>query len=93
MSSWKTEQEHQLFVTLASYPHVVFQTAQDFHLDRLAQYLFELCKQFSVFYHEVPVLQAETVEQMADRATLVAVTGQTIKNGLSILGIQTIEEM
>ncbi|KKR85042.1 MAG: Arginine-tRNA ligase [Candidatus Uhrbacteria bacterium GW2011_GWA2_41_10] len=93
MSSWKTEQEHQLFVTLASYPHVVFQTAQDFHLDRLAQYLFELCKQFSVFYHEVPVLQAETAEQMADRATLVAVTGQTIKNGLSILGIQTIEEM
>ncbi|MFH1253041.1 MAG: arginine--tRNA ligase [Candidatus Uhrbacteria bacterium] len=85
--------EQQLFSQLAKYPEVVLQTAQDFKLDRLAEYLFELAKSFAGFYHEAPVIQTENLELMATRLALIQAVGQVIKNGLGIMGIETIDEM
>jgi arginyl-tRNA synthetase len=85
--------ENQLLVKLASYPEVVAQTAQDFKLDRLAEYLFDLAKAFAAFYHEAPVVQAEDRTTAAVRLALVEAVGTVLKNGLRLMGIETIEEM
>jgi len=85
--------EGQLLFKLAKYPEVISTTAQDFKLDRLAEYLFDLAKTFATFYHDVPVTQAEDKETVSARLALVAAVGTVLKNGLAIMGIETINEM
>jgi len=85
--------EHKLFLSLAKYPEVLATTAQDFKLDRLAEYLFDLAKTFATFYHEIPVTQAKDQETVAARLALVQAVSQVLKNGLWMMGIETIKEM
>lgn len=88
-----TPSENRLLCTLALYPGVIARTAGDDRLDRLALYLFDLCKAFSSFYDDAPVLQAETSELVSARLALVDAAAQVLKNGLAILGIEPVEEM
>lgn len=85
--------EHQLLVRLAIYPEIIFASAQDYRLSRVPQYLFEVAKLFSTFYQSTPILQAEKKEQMFARLYLTLAVAQVLENGLSILGIKTLEEM
>jgi len=85
--------EQQMIFQLAKYPDIILTTAQDFKLDRLAEYLFELAKTFAGFYHEAVVVQVENKDLTAARLSLVQAVGQTIKNGLWMMGIETIKEM
>lgn len=85
--------EKRLLATLALYPSVVRQTAQDLHLDRPAQYLFDLAKFFSEFYNEVPVLQAEDSRIVAARLALCEAVAQVLENGMGLLSIDLIQEM
>jgi len=85
--------EHKLFFKLSEYPEIVLKTSQDFKLDRLAEYLFDLAKTFATFYHEVPVTQAEDKEAVSARLALIESVSQVLKNGLWMMGIETIKEM
>ncbi|MFH1089313.1 MAG: arginine--tRNA ligase [Candidatus Uhrbacteria bacterium] len=85
--------EHKIFFKLSEYPEVVLKTSQDFKLDRLTEYLFDLAKTFATFYHEVPVTQAEDKETVAARLALIESVSQVLKNGLWMMGIETIKEM
>lgn len=85
--------EHQILFQLARYPEIVVNTAQDFKLDRLAEYLFVLAKTFASFYHEAQVVRVENKDLTAARLALVHAVGQTIQNGLAMMGIETIKEM
>jgi arginyl-tRNA synthetase len=88
-----TATEHQLLFKLSQYPEILAATARDFKLDRLAEYLFELAKTFSVFYHETPILTDADKVAVAERLGLSQAVGQVLKNGLTIMGIETIDEM
>ncbi|MBI4598922.1 arginine--tRNA ligase [Candidatus Uhrbacteria bacterium] len=89
-----TPSEHRLVLTLAQYPSVVFETAQDFRFDRIAQCLFDLSKAFSEFYQEVPVLQSGAdVATVGARLVLVKAVVQVLENGLTLLGLPTVDEM
>lgn len=59
----------------------------------LCNYLYELAKLFSTFYEECPVLKAETQAQQQSRLRLTALTGRTLKQGLELLGLVTLERM
>ncbi len=59
----------------------------------LTSYLFETAQTFSGFYRECPVLQAETEELKLSRLRLCDITARTIKLGLHLLGIETVERM
>src|SRR3990167_76810 len=83
---------HQLFLSLAKYPEVLFDAGQRLQPALLSQYLFDLAKTFSEFYTNVPVLKAEAA-QLGERLALVEAVGDTLKNGLEILGIEVIDEM
>ncbi len=88
-----TPTEHRVVSMLARYPGIVAAVGQDYRLDRLAQYLFDLSKSFSSFYDEVPVLKAGRPELVRARLALVSAATQVLENGLKLLGMPTIVEM
>jgi len=88
----KTPVERKLLLLIADYPDVVFAVSQTLELSRISQYLFDLAQTFASFYSEVPVLKAEP-EVVAERLALVKAVGQTLQNGLKLMGIETVEEM
>jgi arginyl-tRNA synthetase len=60
--------------------------------NRLCQYLFELSQKFNQFYDQCSVLQAEE-PQRSSRLRLCYLTAQTLRQGLSLLGINVLERM
>jgi arginyl-tRNA synthetase len=71
---------------------IIEQVGQDLLPNRLCQYLFELSQKFNQFYDRCPVLQAEEPERTS-RLVLCEVTARSLKLGLSLLGIKTLERM
>ncbi|MBI5794640.1 arginine--tRNA ligase [Candidatus Uhrbacteria bacterium] len=83
---------HALFLAVAQYPEILFRSAQELQPAVLAQYLFDLAKLFSNFYEHVPVLQARE-QELPERLALLHAVSHVLKNGLGLLGIDTVEEM
>lgn len=90
--TFESDYAHQLLVTLSEYPEVIFQSAQKLQPALLAQYLFDLAKQFSEFYANESVLQQEG-DALRERLGLVKAVGQVLENGLNLLGIQPVSQM
>jgi len=88
-----TDLERQLARKLIQYPSTVHRAAQDFSPHHMCTYLFSLAQDFNSFYHQAPILQAETKELQELRAQLAKGVAQTIQHGLRLLGIQTVERM
>ena len=59
----------------------------------LCTYLYELAGRFSSFYEQCPILAADSEAQRDSRLRLAALTGRTLKQGLNLLGINTLERM
>lgn len=59
----------------------------------MCSYLFELAGQFSSFYEACPILNAQDDALKQSRLKLAALTAKTIQQGLSLLGIDTLERM
>ncbi len=59
----------------------------------LTAYLFELASRYSTFYQECDVLKAEDESTRNSRLLLCDLTARTLKLGLSLLGIETVEKM
>jgi arginyl-tRNA synthetase len=59
----------------------------------LCAYLYDVAGLFSSFYENCPILSAETPAQMQSRLRLAALTGRTLKQGLELLGLETLERM
>ncbi|OAV19722.1 Arginyl-tRNA synthetase [Moraxella catarrhalis] len=58
----------------------------------LCQYLFELAGIFSSFYEACPILSSDD-KTKTSRLLLAALTAKTLKQGLDLLGIKTVEKM
>ena len=54
--------------------------------------LFELSKKFNSFYNSCPILNQED-DVLYSRGLIAKVAGETIKEGLSLLGIKTLDRM
>ncbi|MEO6034282.1 MAG: arginine--tRNA ligase [Verrucomicrobiota bacterium] len=66
--------------------------ADDFRPNFLCGYLYELAGHFARFYENCPVLKAEAAERNS-RLGLCDLTGRVLKQGLELLGIETVEQM
>jgi len=85
-------EERRLLVMLCQYSDIVEQAAQKYSPSTLATYLFELAQLFNNFYQKHQILKEEG--QIRDfRLVLTAKVGETLKNGLYLLGIQSPERM
>jgi arginyl-tRNA synthetase len=84
--------ERVLGVKLAQFPETVETVAAECLPNLLCGYLYELAGAFMSFYENCPVLKADD-ETRASRLALCHLTAETIKKGLGLLGIGTIEQM
>lgn len=86
-------QEHQLAILLLSFPDLLASIANDLSIHRLCNYLYEVASHFHRFYEYCPVLTADTPEQRLSRLQLCQFTANTLRLGLSLLGIDVLERM
>ena len=87
------EKEVQLIQKLNSYEAVVEQAGKDYSPSGIANYCYELTKDFNQFYHDYSILNAESQEAKTLRLALAKNVGKTIKNGMQLLGIEVPERM
>ncbi len=88
----KNREEENLLRTLYQYPEVVEKAAINFSPNYIASFLFDLAQKYNLFYQKHPILKAEK-DRKNFRLLLTKATGQVIKNGLYLLGIETVERM
>lgn len=86
-------EEKRLSLAILRYPSVVENAAETLEPHRLCGYLFELAGAFSGFFTACPVLQAPDDATRDSRLRLCALTGRVLEDGLSLLGITTLERM
>ena len=85
--------EVELAAHLAQYSQTLEYVAREGTPHVLCHYLYELAGRFSSFYDLCPILAAEQPAQKDSRLRLAALTGRTLRQGLTLLGIDTLERM
>ena len=85
------EAELPILRWLYRFPEVVKEAAKNYSPNLLCNYLFELAQRFNSFYSAAPILKAEENKEL--RLALTSATAQVLKNGLTILGIETPERL
>jgi arginyl-tRNA synthetase len=71
----------------------VLKSAEEFKPNGIARFALNLAKEFSSYYHQSKILDDENEDLMATRLSLLHALQQTLKNALTILGIETPESM
>jgi arginyl-tRNA synthetase len=88
------DSETTLIRMLAQFPKVVQEVAINYNVHRIATYALELADNFNEFYHQVPVLKADSEELIASRLELVQAVNILLKILLvDLLGIQVPDRM
>ena len=87
------DKEKALISKLLQFDEAVSSVAREGQPHLMCSYLFELAGQFSSFYEACPILSAEDETVKQSRLKLAALTAKTIKQGLELLGIETLERM
>jgi arginyl-tRNA synthetase len=85
--------EWALVMKLASFGETVASATAQRNAAPVAQFALDTARLFTTFYHDCPVLAAETEALRVARAQLCAATLQTLKNALYLLGIEAVERM
>ncbi|MES3006407.1 MAG: arginine--tRNA ligase [Pseudomonadota bacterium] len=85
-------EERNLIIKILQFPEVIEVVVSDCYPNYLCAYLYELAGIFMRFYEACPVLKAES-DLRASRVTLVGLTAATLKQGLGLLGLETLEQM
>lgn len=87
------DKEKELLKQVDAFPDVVQQAAQQHSPALVANYTYELVKEFNSFYQNVSILGAENPNDVVFRVELSKIVGETIKKAFSLLGIEMPERM
>jgi arginyl-tRNA synthetase len=87
------ETESALIQLLNDFERKIKTAAEEYSPSILAQYLFDLAKEYNRFYAELPIFHEKDQQLQAFRVALSLQTAKTIKRGMSLLGIQVPERM
>ena len=85
-------QEWSLIRKLLQLDSVIAEVEEELLPNRLCAYLFELSQIFNRFYDQIPVLKASEPSRTS-RLALCSITAETLKLGMNLLGIPTLERM
>ena len=88
-----TEKEIDLIQRLASYPAVVAEAGRLYSPAQIANYVYDLVKEYNQFYHDFSILKEENEAVRAFRLMLSANVAKVIASGMSLLGIDVPERM
>lgn len=87
------EKEVSLIQALAAFPAVVAQAGKEYSPSLIANYTYELVKEYNQFYHDFSILKEENADLKNMRLVLSANVAKVIKAAMSLLGIQVPEKM
>ena len=87
------EKEIELVQKMNSFTAAVEQAGKDYSPSGIANYCYELTKEFNQWYHDYSVLNAEDEQTKLTRLILAKNVAKTIKNGMALLGIEVPERM
>jgi len=85
--------ERGLLKSLLAFPEVIREAGQMYSPALVANYVYELAREFNQFYQEHSILQAESEEKKALRLALSAMVARNIREGMFILGIEVPDRM
>ena len=87
------EKEIALIQKLNDFSVAVAQAGVDYSPSGIANYCYELTKEFNQFYHDYSILNADTEAEKITRLVLAKNVAKVIKNGMALLGIEVPERM
>ena len=87
------EKEKELLKQLQLFPETVQMAAENFSPALIANYTYDLVKEFNSFYQNVSILGADTKEEKQFRVNLADAVAKVIKTAFSLLGIEVPERM
>ncbi|MGA0941410.1 MAG: arginine--tRNA ligase [Flavobacteriaceae bacterium] len=87
------EKERALILSLVQYPDTIRQAAEMLSPALIANYLYELVKQFNSMYQQLPILGATDEEVKSFRVALTLKVGEVIRHASNLLGIEVPERM
>jgi arginyl-tRNA synthetase len=88
----ESKEEIELIKKLSTFPQIVEKTANELRPNTIANYAYELAKQFNEFYHIHNILKEKEDIKKA-RLLLVVCVKHTLKNSLDLLGVGVLEKM
>jgi arginyl-tRNA synthetase len=88
-----SDAEWELVKTLAAYPTAISEAAAALDPSHLAAYLYELSKCFSRFYHDCPILNAESPDLSAARLGLSQAVLRVLQDALHLICVPFLEAM
>ena len=87
------EREITLIQRLADFPSVVTEAGRSYSPALIANYAYELVKEYNQFYHDCSILKETDEAVRSMRLVLSEVTAETIRTAMSLLGIRVPERM
>jgi arginyl-tRNA synthetase len=87
------EKEKAVIKTLQLYPEVIQQAADNYSPALIANYTYELVKEFNSFYQNVSILAADTDLEKGFRVKLAKAVSEVVKSAFFLLGIDVPERM
>ena len=85
--------ERELAVELLRFPQIVVKSYESYRPNIIADYLFDIAKLFNNFYNSSSILKEENKKVMDARILLAEKTAFILKEGLGLLGINTVDRM
>ena len=87
------EKEIALIQRIADFPSTVAAAGRDYSPAQIANYAYELAKEYNQFYHDYSILKEENVAARSFRLTLSATVASVIKRAVGLLGMEVPERM
>ena len=87
------DKEIALIQTLADFPATVQEAGRDYSPAVIANYVYELVKQYNQFYHDYSILREENAAVRSLRLALCDATSRVVRTGMGLLGIKVPERM
>ena len=88
-----SEKECSIIKMLNDFPAVVRQAGTDYSPSGIANYTYDLAKEYNQFYHDFSILREEDKATKAFRIKLTRNVGKVIKTAMGLLGIEVPERM
>jgi arginyl-tRNA synthetase len=87
------EREMALIRRLADFPETVAAAGRAYSPAQIANYAYELVKEYNQFYHDCPILRETDTNKLSLRLALTEVTSRIVASAMGLLGIRVPERM
>jgi arginyl-tRNA synthetase len=87
------DKEKKLLKLIHDFPAVIYDAGESFNPSLIANFVYELVKEFNQFYHDYSILKEENSDIRNFRLVLSHVVSDMVKNGMELLGIEMPERM